>query len=338
MSHTTSPVTPKMQDYRTTAVHGGPTGAVPRWTMRAGAKIVFFDLETTTDAPTRRVLQFGSTRVDPTSFDTLPNGDFETMVGGPVVAPLITPLSQHINHIDYTTCLNAPSFADVADQIFEILNGAVWVGYNICKFDIPMLAKEFALCKKPVPVCVDAVDLYILVGFLSKTGRMPFQTPDLKLATLGRICGLGIEAHTALSDAIMCRDVFKVFNFGLPIPRSPPPPPVVTPPPVIVGTPPALQAWGNTARVADRLCEYLGRAEAGALIIVKLQRKTESGPQFHVVTLGRLSTDGTAFTATEHVALIPIGETTTIPVQQVEYAVRRFNIAEVEDIKAVIFK
>ncbi|KAH0857790.1 hypothetical protein HID58_086051 [Brassica napus] len=38
-------------------------------------------------------------------------------------------------------------FADIADDVYEILHGRVWAGHNILRFDIPRIREAFADCR-----------------------------------------------------------------------------------------------------------------------------------------------------------------------------------------------
>ena len=99
--------------------------------------IVFFDLETTgLDICRDRIVEISMLKV-------LPSGEeiIKTMRINPTVPiPLETSLIHNIYDDDIK---DAPTFAKVAHQVDAFLKGCDLAGYNLIKFDIPLLAEEF---------------------------------------------------------------------------------------------------------------------------------------------------------------------------------------------------
>jgi len=99
---------------------------------------------------------------------------------------------------------NAPKFEQVAQTIFDLLDGQIWCGYNIISFDNEKLRKEFEKIGGAPPKPSSIVDVYPL---LSKTfGK---RAGDMKLASLGRYFSLGEEKHRSIDDCRMTLEVFK---------------------------------------------------------------------------------------------------------------------------------
>uniref|UniRef100_A0A453DR61 Exonuclease domain-containing protein n=1 Tax=Aegilops tauschii subsp. strangulata TaxID=200361 RepID=A0A453DR61_AEGTS len=98
----------------------------------------------------------------------------------------------------------APPFADVADDIFALLDGRVWAGHNIRRFDCHRVREAFAAAGRAAPEPVAVVDsLSVLArGFGRRAG-------DLKMATLAAYFGIGKQTHRSLDDVRMNLEVLK---------------------------------------------------------------------------------------------------------------------------------
>lgn len=86
------------------------------------SEIAFFDLETTfpTDHGQCSILEFGAILVCPKKFEELRS--YSTLVR-PADPSLISTLSARRNGITPDAVATAPTFADIADTVFEILHG-----------------------------------------------------------------------------------------------------------------------------------------------------------------------------------------------------------------------
>jgi DNA polymerase III epsilon subunit-like protein len=99
-------------------------------------RLVFFDLETTGLSPTARIIQFGAVEIDPTTLIERRSVSF--LIGGNTPDHLqLTPTIMRITHITSAQLREQPDFLKRSDEIFKMLDGAVWGGYNIIRFDIP---------------------------------------------------------------------------------------------------------------------------------------------------------------------------------------------------------
>ncbi|PKV63013.1 3'-5' exonuclease [Pontibacter ramchanderi] len=99
--------------------------------------IVFFDLETTgTDICKDRIVEISALKV-------MPNGEeiLKTRRINPTVPiPLESSLIHKIYDEDVKDC---PTFQQVARNLHQFLEGCDLGGYNLVRFDIPLLAEEF---------------------------------------------------------------------------------------------------------------------------------------------------------------------------------------------------
>ena len=141
--------------------------------------------------------------VDGNSLVEYPELSFETLVR-PDDLNAITKRSIDCNHITAAMVAHAPAFRSVAQQIFDVLDGRIWLGHNIVQFDIPHLTRHFELAGLPVPQPLGVIDTLPLLRehFGKRAGNMT-------MASLGRFFGQGEEEHRALADARMTMEVVK---------------------------------------------------------------------------------------------------------------------------------
>lgn len=99
--------------------------------------IVFFDLETTgVNIASDRIVEISILKL-------LPNGNKESKTW--LVNPTI-PIPQEtimIHGITNEKIINEPTFADLANEIYKLIEHCDLAGFNSNKFDIPLLAEEF---------------------------------------------------------------------------------------------------------------------------------------------------------------------------------------------------
>ncbi|OAY35880.1 protein NEN4 [Manihot esculenta] len=168
------------------------------------SEIVFFDLETT--VPNRAgqrfwVLEFGAIVVCPRKLVELES--FSTLIR-PKDLSAVALRSGRCDGITRDAVANAPAFEEVAEKIFSILNGRIWAGHNIQRFDCVRIKEAFAEIGKPAPVPVGMIDS---LGVLTeKFGR---RAGNLKMATLASYFGLGQQKHRSLDDVRMNLEVLK---------------------------------------------------------------------------------------------------------------------------------
>lgn len=169
-----------------------------------GKEIVFFDLETNVPNKSGQrfwVLEFGAIVVCPRKLIELES--YSTLIR-PGDLSAVAMKSGRCDGITRETVANAPSFRDVADRIFGILDGRVWAGHNIQRFDCVRIKEAFAEIGRPAPVPVGIIDS---LGVLTeKFGR---RAGNMKMATLATYFGLGQQKHRSLDDVRMNLEVLK---------------------------------------------------------------------------------------------------------------------------------
>ncbi|CAN8239788.1 unnamed protein product [Cochlearia groenlandica] len=108
------------------------------------SEIAFFDLETA--VPTKQgkpfaILEFGAILVCPRKLVELYN--YSTLVK-PTDLSLISTLTKRRSGITRDGVLSAPTFSEIADKVYDILNGRIWAGHNIKRFDCVRIREAFA--------------------------------------------------------------------------------------------------------------------------------------------------------------------------------------------------
>jgi len=102
--------------------------------------LVFFDIESTGTSPKAdRIVDLALIRVSPDG--SRDAHSFRVNPGMPI-PPEVTAI-HGIRDADVKDC---PPFSAVADRIFSLLDGADLAGFNVLRFDIPMLVEEFLRC------------------------------------------------------------------------------------------------------------------------------------------------------------------------------------------------
>lgn len=147
-----------------------------------------FDLETTgTDVQRDRIVQIALIRVEPgggrSTLDTLVNP------GLPIPAAATA-----IHGIDDARVQDAPRFEHIAGDVLRILEGADLAGFNLARFDLPLLEAEIARAG-----CLFDPHGRRIIDAMTIFHR---QEPRHLEAALRFYCGRELEgAHSALADA-----------------------------------------------------------------------------------------------------------------------------------------
>ncbi|AQK95766.1 exonuclease [Zea mays] len=166
-------------------------------------EIVFFDVETTAPSaagPGRWwLLEFGAILVCPRKLVEV--GSYDTLIRP---GDLSAVSRRFTDDVEAAIMASAPPFKDVADKIFDILDGRVWAGHNIQRFDCPRIREAFADIGRPAPEPVGVIDsLNVLAAHFGR------RAGDLKMATLATYFGIGKQKHRGLDDARMNLEVLK---------------------------------------------------------------------------------------------------------------------------------
>ncbi|KAJ8543713.1 hypothetical protein K7X08_025331 [Anisodus acutangulus] len=171
---------------------------------KRSTEIVFFDLETNVPSkPGQKfwVLEFGAMIVCSRNLVELEN--YCTLIR-PGDLSVVGLKSGRTDGIRRKAVADAPSFEQVAEKIFSILDGRIWVGYNIQRFNCVRIKAAFAEIGRPAPVPVGIIDS---LGVLSeKFGK---RAGNMKMASLAAYFGLGEQKHRSLDDVRMNLEVLK---------------------------------------------------------------------------------------------------------------------------------
>jgi DNA polymerase-3 subunit epsilon len=158
--------------------------------------LVFFDLETTgTNIAKDRIVEFAFLKV-------LPNGDREMQckkINPQIPIPLQSSLIHGIYDKDVA---DAPTFKQVAKELANFLEGADFAGFNIIRFDVPMLVEEFLR---------NGIDFSMNNRRLIDAQRIYHLMEPRNLSAAYRFyCGKNLEdAHTAEADTIATFEVLQ---------------------------------------------------------------------------------------------------------------------------------
>lgn len=151
--------------------------------------LVFFDLEATgLNVVKDRIIQY--------AFIKEKADGSERVVKHGLVNPgpvLISQEAYAVHGISNDQVSKAPTFGQVADELWAFLDGADLAGYNSNRFDIPMLMEEFARVGKDFSLeHRNVIDVQVIFH------RMEART---LYAAYERFCGKSLDqAHDALAD------------------------------------------------------------------------------------------------------------------------------------------
>ncbi|KAG7587014.1 Exonuclease RNase T/DNA polymerase III [Arabidopsis thaliana x Arabidopsis arenosa] len=168
------------------------------------SEIAFFDLETA--VPTKSgqpfaILEFGAILVCPRKLVELYS--YSTLVR-PTDLSLISTLTKRRSGITRDGVLSAPTFSEIADEVYDILHGRIWAGHNIKRFDCVRIRDAFAEIGLSPPEPKATIDSLSLLS--QKFGK---RAGDMKMASLATYFGLGDQAHRSLDDVRMNLEVVK---------------------------------------------------------------------------------------------------------------------------------
>lgn len=159
--------------------------------------LVFFDLETTGLHVLRdRILQIALVKYPASGADSV---EYVSLVD-PVIP--ISAESMAIHGITPDKLRGQPKFSEIAHEIHEFIGDADLSGYNINRFDVPMLMEEFARA---------GIDWNISSRRLIDVQRIFYKMePRTLRAALKFYCGKELEfAHDALADVKATVDVLE---------------------------------------------------------------------------------------------------------------------------------
>ncbi|CAM2008531.1 3'-5' exonuclease [Acanthopleuribacter pedis] len=102
-------------------------------------KLVVFDLETTGLEADCKIVQIAMIRGEKI---------YQSLVNPGMPIP---PESTEIHRITDADVVDAPTFADIVDDVLAFIQDSVLSGFNIRKFDVPVLRREVAATDRPFP-------------------------------------------------------------------------------------------------------------------------------------------------------------------------------------------
>jgi len=149
---------------------------------------VVWDLETSGLNEPIHILEFGCIVIDRKTLQEVHR--FETKVRLPE-GGRVEEGARRIHGLDGK---DGMPFADVADRIHALLDGQIWVGHNLAKFDVPVLQLYYSQNDLPAPQPCKVIDTVLLSRETLKDQR------SHRLVDLARRFGLGEQTHRAAGD------------------------------------------------------------------------------------------------------------------------------------------
>lgn len=157
--------------------------------LRLDRPLAVIDIEATGTSPRAdRIVELAIIRL-------MPDGtrSTHTFLVNPQVP--IPPETTEIHGISDSDVADSPTFGEIAPEVFRLLEGCDLAGYNILRFDIPMLAEEFLRANTPFDIdgrrIIDAQRVFHR------------REPRDLTAALAFYCGeMHFDAHGAESDAL----------------------------------------------------------------------------------------------------------------------------------------
>lgn len=158
--------------------------------------VVFFDLETTgTNIQNDRIVEISVVKIFPT-------GERESRTRRINPEMHIPEESSKIHGITDEDVVNEPTFKAVSKNFYIFLEGCDLAGYNVVKFDIPVLAREFS--RAGLKFTMDGrkvIDPYVIFCKLM---------PRTLTAAYKYFCGKDLEnAHSAEADVNATIDILE---------------------------------------------------------------------------------------------------------------------------------
>ena len=158
--------------------------------------LAFFDLETTgVNIASDRIVEIGIVIMNIDGSKT----QHRYLVNPTIPIPIETSMIHGIYDKDVT---DSPTFKELADELFELLNPCDLGGFNSNRFDVPLLIEEFLRVNKNFTFndrnLIDVRNIFVMMEKRNLTSAYKF------------FCGKDLEnAHSALADVIATQEVFE---------------------------------------------------------------------------------------------------------------------------------
>ncbi|XP_062200806.1 protein NEN1-like [Phragmites australis] len=188
-----------------TATAAEGSARVPALPGAVGPEIAFFRVQTS--VPKRAgqryaLLEFGAILICPRRLVEV--APYTTLVRPADPASAVSATSVLFNGITRDDLSRAPSFRDVADDVYDILHGRVWAGHNIKRFDWPRIREAFSEISRPPPEPKGFIDTLPLL-----TQRFGRRAGDMKMASLANYFDLGRQMKRSLDYVRLNLEVLK---------------------------------------------------------------------------------------------------------------------------------
>ena len=157
--------------------------------------LAFFDLETTgVNVTADRIVEIGIVIMHVDGSKT----EHRYLVNPTIPIPIESSLIHGIYDKDV---VDSPSFAELSDELFELLNPCDLGGFNSNRFDVPILVEEFLRVEKNFSIdnrnLIDVRNIFVMMEKRDLTSAYKF------------FCGKDLEnAHSALADVVATHEVF----------------------------------------------------------------------------------------------------------------------------------
>jgi len=162
--------------------------------------IVFFDTESTgVSVSEDRVVQFAAVKYIP-GMDT-PDASLNFLINPGIPIPLQASLIHGMYDKDVSAC---PDFSARSGNIYCFLKDCHIAGYNVSRFDIPLLEYEFARCSASFPPVLSVFDVMQLI--------YKYHPRTLKASVQHYIPGYQYKAHDALEDSVSAYELLKAMK------------------------------------------------------------------------------------------------------------------------------
>ena len=160
--------------------------------------LFFFDLETTgLDVDTCGIVQLAYKKLDNVGKDGNRWESAESMVMNPL-QPIDQRAAAVHGYCDEDVADLAP-FEVYADTLYGLADGAVWVGYNSARFDVPIFKNAFKRIGHAVPKPAGIIDCYKIFTYYHGMSRK--KGARTLMAAHIHYCGDAFDgAHDALAD------------------------------------------------------------------------------------------------------------------------------------------
>lgn len=161
--------------------------------------LICFDLEATgLKVSEARIIQIAATRIEP-GCDNISQKILHTVNPNQNIDEYIVELTGVSNE----EAAASPSFKDIAQEVYEFFKGCDFIGYNLMRFDVPLLAEEFARIDMEHPFGTDTKFIDVQSIFHQREPR------DLSGAVRHYLNKEHTDAHDAMGDTVATLEVLK---------------------------------------------------------------------------------------------------------------------------------